>query len=398
MVSNCFYTVGIKPYKCKLCGREFNHSGTFSGHKKRFKECGDFYTRERLKSKESKLAKPSQLVQNSPGLPFALPFRVEQQPSGMLAGNQGDGSGGGVKEEQTTTTGDGNSAARQTIQQDRCLASFIRDSLANANNEGFMEGIVGLGSGDGQRSSQNDSVTSLLNLFSVGQGHLTPSKEVPMDVEVKTESAPMDVCVPIPQTTAVPHLQGGNSSEQSACQRATDESGKISSTKENDHAHSNPGTELQTPPSGNGGQLQHMSVLRAALAGVPLADPFLSSVPMEGLSPSANTKGVEAGQPETHCASVARESDRVPRVECRTTNEKKLAGTEEPRRSGRERSARKKAEQGRATAACAPRMDLMCDVEASPGVAGGCALSAPSHVLQAFCLFRFHAEKDALGV
>ena len=44
----------MKPYQCKVCGREFNHSGSFSGHKKRVKECGQYYLTQREKIKENK--------------------------------------------------------------------------------------------------------------------------------------------------------------------------------------------------------------------------------------------------------------------------------------------------------------------------------------------------------
>ena len=37
-----------------MCGREFNHSGSFSGHKKRMKECGQYYLTQREKIKENK--------------------------------------------------------------------------------------------------------------------------------------------------------------------------------------------------------------------------------------------------------------------------------------------------------------------------------------------------------
>ena len=44
----------MKPYQCKVCGREFNHSGSFSGHKKLMKECGQYYLTQREKIKENK--------------------------------------------------------------------------------------------------------------------------------------------------------------------------------------------------------------------------------------------------------------------------------------------------------------------------------------------------------
>ena len=145
---------GVKPYQCKVCGKEFNHSGSFSGHKKRMKECGAYYLALRGKAKESRMLNAT-IVKNEKPTEIA----TESFPN--------------VREERLITSGGDLTNTSESDQVEDMLTSLL---LVTNNYPSEEERIIGLASNAAEIADTNVQSTENYIPSSVSVGQVTHSK------------------------------------------------------------------------------------------------------------------------------------------------------------------------------------------------------------------------------